>query len=303
MSVVEVRELNKRYGKHKILKDVSFVIEEKEIVGFIGPNGAGKSTVMKCLSSLVYPDSGEIIINNYNLKKAREKALTSVSAMIENPGLFPALSGYENLVYFASLRNIEKARIDEIIEFTKLGDGIKKKVAHYSLGMKQRLGLGIALLSKPKFLILDEPTNGLDPKGIMELREELRELVDSEGISILISSHQLGEIEKISDRIICIDHGEIIETPQNLDSYDAYLVYFNEKDVDSAKNIQLQDAVVEWDDNVAKVHFNSDDGLSTYMEKLVENNIKIKEITRELVDIESVYKEAFGGNYVEKHQE
>ena len=133
MEVVEVNGLCKSLGKKEILKNVSFTIHPHEIVGFIGPNGAGKSTTMKCLTSLLKPDKGSITICGHDLTKERELALSCVSAMIENPGLFPTLNGYENLLYFARLRNISKDRIEEVIRFIKLGSHIKKRTAHYSI--------------------------------------------------------------------------------------------------------------------------------------------------------------------------
>lgn len=187
--IVEVKNLSKKYGKQQILKDVSFELSEREIVGFIGPNGAGKSTTMKCLCSLIFPDAGSIQICGYDLKTEREKALGNLSAMIESPALYPNLTGMQNLKLFANLKQVSNERIKELEVFTKLEKDLHKKVSKYSMGMKQRLALGIALLNKPKFIILDEPTNGLDPSGIIELREILQELKTKENVSILFSSH------------------------------------------------------------------------------------------------------------------
>ncbi len=294
MAIVEVKNVNKNFGKQQVLKNVSFTIEENEIVGFIGPNGAGKSTLMKCLASLVFPDSGEIIINGFDLHKQREKALSSISAMIENPGVFPSSSGYENLMYFAKMQNISKERVEEVIAYTKLGDKINKKAGQYSLGMKQRLGLGIALLSKPKFLILDEPTNGLDPRGIMELREELRFLAKNENISILISSHQLGEIEKVADRIICINKGELLATPKQLHQFDAYRILIEAEDIEKATALTLEGARIHWEKNEAKIQFTSLSLLNDYLALLLKHNVRIQEVCKDVVDIESVYNKIFG---------
>lgn len=293
MSVVEVKGLYKSLGKKEILRNMSFEIGEREIVGFIGPNGAGKSTTMKCLTSLLKPDKGTITICGHDLMKEREKALENVSAMIENPGLFPTLNGYENLLYFAKLRHIPQERIDEMVAFTKLGPHIKKRTAYYSMGMKQRLGLAIALLNNPKFLILDEPTNGLDPNGIMELRKELRELVEHQGISILISSHQLGEIDKIADRTICIHHGQIIEPPKAIQDYYAYTFILDEKDLEKAKDITMEGAGFEWKTNSVDVHFDREEGMHNYLAKLMEKGIIVRDIIKESLDIEKVYQELY----------
>lgn len=293
MRVVEVEGLCKSLGKKEILKDVHFTIHDHEIVGFIGPNGAGKSTTMKCLTSLLKPDKGTIIICGHDVMKEREKALSNISAMIENPGLFPTLSGYENLLYFARMRNISKERMEEIITFTKLGPHLKKRTAHYSMGMKQRLGLGIALLSEPKFMILDEPTNGLDPNGIMELRKELRELCDHHGISLLISSHQLGEIDKIADRIICINQGRIIETPKVVHDYYAYTFIFDENDIELSKQIPMNDVRFDWKSNGVTAYFRNGDGMQQYVALLMQQRIHIKDIMKETIDIEQIYKEIY----------
>ena len=290
----EVRNLCKSFGKHKVLKNVSFSIQDHEIVGFIGPNGAGKSTTMKCMASLIYPTSGQIIIEGHDLAKERELALQYVSAMIEAPGLFPTLSGYENLQYFARLKHVDQKRIEAIASFTRLHKSLDKRAGQYSMGMKQRLGLGIAMLGHPKFLILDEPTNGLDPRGIMELRQELRQLADDEDVSILISSHQLGEIEKVADRIICINQGEIVETPSAIHNAYIYTFYMQEKDLAEAAAIHMEDAQLERVDQGIKAHFRNEKGMNAYLQELLRLHIDIMDIVKENVDIESVYREVYG---------
>ena len=290
----EVKNLCKSFGKHEVLKNVSFTIHDHEIVGFIGPNGAGKSTTMKCMASLIYPSSGQIIIEGHDLAKERELALQYVSAMIEAPGLFPTLSGYENLQYFARLKHVDQKRIDEVAAYTRLHKNLEKRAGQYSMGMKQRLGLGIALLGHPKFLILDEPTNGLDPRGIMELRQELRQLADEEDVSILISSHQLGEIEKVADRIICINQGEIVETPSAVHNAYSYTFYMQEKDLEAAAAMQLEDAQLEREKLGIKARFHNEKGMSMYLQKLLQQHIEVIDIVKETVDIESIYREVYG---------
>lgn len=210
-NVLDVLNLCKSYGNHLVLDDISFSIRENEIVGFIGPNGAGKSTLMKCLCGLIHMDSGNVTICGHDIQSQREKALSHQASLIESPGLFFNMTGYENLEIFASLKNVSKDKLQQMADYTRIGDYLKKPVSSYSLGMKQRLALSIALLSSPQFLMLDEPMNGLDPSGVFELRKELRKMVDEYGMSLLISSHQLNEIEKIADRIIYIENGKIKE--------------------------------------------------------------------------------------------
>ena len=210
-NVLDVLNLCKSYGNHLVLDDISFSIRENEIVGFIGPNGAGKSTLMKCLCGLIHMDSGNVTICGHDIQSQREKALSHQASLIESPGLFFNMTGYENLEIFASLKNVSKDKLQQMADYTRIADYLKKPVSSYSLGMKQRLALSIALLSSPQFLMLDEPMNGLDPSGVFELRKELRKMVDEYGMSLLISSHQLNEIEKIADRIIYIENGKIKE--------------------------------------------------------------------------------------------
>ena len=210
-NVLDVLNLCKSYGNHLVLDDISFSIRENEIVGFIGPNGAGKSTLMKCLCGLIHMDSGNVTICGHDIQSQREKALSHQASLIESPGLFFNMTGYENLEIFASLKNVSKDKLQQMADYTRIADYLKKPVSSYSLGMKQRLALSIALLSSPQFLMLDEPMNGLDPSGVFELRKELRKMVDEQGMSLLISSHQLNEIEKIADRIIYIENGKIKE--------------------------------------------------------------------------------------------
>ena len=163
MKSLVVNKLNKHFGKHHVLKDVSFSLQQGEIVGFISPNGTGKSTTMKCIANLIFPDSGEINIGGYDLAKSRNKALGHLSALIEAPGLYYNLSGMDNLRLFAKLRGVPKERIQEVIEFTGLGNRLQVKANKYSMGMKQRLALGIAVLTQPTFLILDEPFSAWTP--------------------------------------------------------------------------------------------------------------------------------------------
>lgn len=299
-AIVIVDNLNKYYGKRHILKDVSFTIHRNEIVGFIGPNGAGKSTTMKCLCSLVIPDSGKITIDGHDLFEERENALKCQASLIENPGLYLDMSGRKNLNLFARMRNVSKERVKEIEEFTKLGLKLDIKVSQYSMGMKQRLGLGIVLLSKPKFLILDEPSNGLDPRGIIDLRNTLEELVEREDISILFSSHQLGEVEKIAHRIICINNGRILDIP-NITS-DSYSYILQLSDLEKAKPILetiLQSEKIEFlSQDSVKISLSDKKTLSELLRGLLLNKVDVFDINKYMVDIESIYEKVYGDTNV-----
>lgn len=210
MNILEVEELEKKMHKKRIINQLSFQVEEGKIVGFIGPNGAGKTTTLKLITNILIPDSGVVRIGGHNVVKSREKALEHVSGIIENPALYEELTGYENLQFIRKLRKRSKEEMDQMIELTGIGSAIHKKTARYSLGMKQRLAIGMAFLAKPKLLILDEPTNGLDATGVMELRKHIQQMA-KEGTAVLLSSHMLGEVEKVADDIIFIKNGTIVE--------------------------------------------------------------------------------------------
>lgn len=209
--VLEVVNLSKSFGKRKVLNQVNLTIHEGDIVGLIGPNGAGKTTLIKTILNLYKSDSGSVKICGFDIKKDLENALSKTGSIIENPDMYLNLSGKKNLTITALINNInDKEYIDEMVKFVGLSDRIDDKVKKYSLGMKQRLALANALIKRPKLLILDEPTNGLDPYGIKELRMILKKISQEENMSILISSHILSEVENICDRVMIIDKGNII---------------------------------------------------------------------------------------------
>ncbi len=283
--VLIVNGLSKSFGNKKVLDNVSFSVKDKEIVGFIGPNGAGKSTLMKCLCGLIHTDSGSVNLCGYDLNTQREKMLSFQSSLIENPGLFYNMPGLENLDIFASLKSVSKKRMKEMADYTRIGDDLKKLVSSYSLGMKQRLAISIALLSSPKFLMLDEPMNGLDPSGVIELRKELRKMVDEQKMSLLISSHQLKEIEEIADRIIYIENGEIKE----IEEKDQSIVY--QIIVDSAIS---NDRFNKITDNIYTFSIKNQCELSDCLEMLKQDKIKLLDITNISNDLENTYSKIYG---------
>ena len=210
-NILECRSLCKNFGKKQILKDVSFEIKEGDILGFIGPNGAGKTTTIKLILGLQSITSGKVYINGYNVEKEFTKAIEKVGAIVENPDMYMYMSGYDNLKLVSNMyKEIETKRIDEVVKLVKLENRINDKVSKYSLGMRQRLGIAQAILHKPNLLILDEPTNGLDPEGIKEMRELLISLAKNEKMAILISSHNLAELDNFCNKVCIIKNGEII---------------------------------------------------------------------------------------------
>ena len=211
-TVLEVKNLSKWYGSRAAVDNVSFEIFRGEIFGLIGPNGAGKTTIIKMITGLAEPTSGEVYICGKSIQKNFEKAIKNVGGIIENPELYSYMSGYENLKFYASLyKGISKDDINKIVKFVGMEKRIKDKVKNYSLGMRQRVGIAQALLHNPQLLILDEPTNGLDPNGIKELRSFLIDLSRKKNISILVSSHILSEMELLCDTVGIIDGGKIIQ--------------------------------------------------------------------------------------------
>lgn len=210
--VLEVNNLTKKFKDRVAVDDVSFEIIKGEIFGLIGPNGAGKTTIIKMLTGLCAPTNGEIIIDGIRLDKHFEKAISRLGGIIETPNLYTYMSGMENLKFFASLYpDISQDKIAEVIKLVGMEKRINDKVRTYSLGMKQRIGIAQALLHDPKLLILDEPTNGLDPNGIRDMRKFLLDLARKKHISILVSSHILSEMEQLCDTVAIIDGGKILE--------------------------------------------------------------------------------------------
>ena len=212
LPVLSVKNLTKFYGQKKVVNNLSFSLYPGQIFGFVGPNGAGKSTTIKMITGLATISGGDVRISGYSINNAFTKAIADIGAVIEMPQLYPYLSGEKNLKLYGSFYG-KKAieRIPQIVKLVGMENRIKEKVSTYSLGMKQRLGIAQALLCKPNLLILDEPTNGLDPNGIVEIRKILKVLAEKEKMTIIISSHNLAELEQTCDIIGIINNGDLIE--------------------------------------------------------------------------------------------
>ena len=210
-TVLEVLGLKKRIGLKTIVEDITFDMREGEIIGLLGPNGSGKTTIMRMMVGLTKVSKGDVYCFEKPLGIGKTAMLKEVGAMIETPEFYNYMSGWANLKQIARVcgKKVTRARMKELVEFVGLSKVIRKKVKTYSLGMRQRLGLAQALLNDPKVLILDEPVNGLDPQGVQDFRNKLKEIAAT-GVSILISSHLLDEIEKVCDRVIVIEKGKII---------------------------------------------------------------------------------------------
>ena len=210
MSVIKVQNISKHFGSLKAVDDLSFEVQAGQVFGFLGQNGSGKSTTIRMLLSLIHPTSGQIEIFGKRIEKDREAILEQVGAIIERPDLYPYLSASEHLELFAKVRKqkIGEADINATLEKVGLAHRAKDKVQTFSLGMKQRLGIGIALVHNPSLIILDEPTNGLDPQGIADIRQLIQFLAKEEGKTVLVSSHLLSEIEQVAHQILIIHQGK-----------------------------------------------------------------------------------------------
>lgn len=299
-TILKCENLCKRFSKKQILKNVSFEINEGDILGFIGPNGAGKTTTIKLMLGLQSITSGKVTINGFDIEKNFTKAIEKVGAIVENPDLYMYLSGYENLKLIANLyKGIDEKRIQEVVKLVKLENRIKDKVSKYSLGMRQRLGIAQAILHKPNLLILDEPTNGLDPEGMKEMRELLTDLAQKEKMAILISSHNLAELDNLCNKVCIIKNGEIIETSDITEikrESNTNFIIFEVEDTKSIKTIIKKSTIID------KKQFKIDtkkEEIPELVEKLVENKIKIYSIKPEEKSLEQAFFERTGGNIIE----
>lgn len=268
---IKVRNVSKEINGKKILDNINFDIYEGEIVGLVGPNGAGKSTLLKIMSGLYPNDEGLVEYYSIDLKHNYEKAMSLVGTLIESPDLYKNLSGFDNLELFKSMfKDVDEKRIKEIVEIVEMEKHLGKKFKTYSLGMKERLGIAASLINKPKILILDEPTNGLDPIGVKNVMNLLKEM---KGTTILISSHLLSEIEQLCDRVIFINSGKIVSIKTLDKSSNKKNVTFEVNDFSKAKLLLYNYCI---NDNLEV--YETDETISKLTEKLVFNNIKVYRI-------------------------
>lgn len=292
--VLKLVNIVKKYGNKTIIDNLSLSVESGQVYGFLGPNGAGKTTTIKMIVGLISIDSGSITINEIDIVKDHKKAMENVGAIVENPDLYDYLSGMENIQLYSRLRNVKKSRIDEVIELVDLKSRINDKVKKYSLGMKQRLGLAAALLHKPKLLILDEPTNGLDPAGIKKLRDTLKELAHKENIAVFVSSHMLSEMQLMCDKVAIIDGGKIIkvDTVNNLEkSNNKYILKVS--DIDKSLNVLKDKCICQISNNDLIIQY--DDKISNIVKELTNNDIEIYSLNNEEDSLEDEFLKITGG--------
>lgn len=292
--------LYKKFGKKQIIKDLSLELYEGDILGFIGPNGSGKTTTIKMILGLQNINSGKVKIKGFDIEKDFEKAISHVGAIVENPDMYMYLSGRKNLELVANMyKGITKKRIDEIINIVGLENRINDKVAKYSLGMRQRLGIAQALIHNPEILILDEPTNGLDPEGIKELRDLLKYLAIKENKSILISSHNLSELESFCNKVCIIKSGVIIETAEVKDikheiANNTYLIEVD-KPNEALKLFKNHESVQN-----QFIEFKADkEKIPNIIKDLVKNDIKVYSLKEIEISLEDAFLNRVGGNQID----
>ena len=278
--ILKCDNLHKKFGKKEILKGVSVEVNKGDILGFIGPNGAGKTTTIKLILGLQSITSGSVKINGYDIEKNFTKAIEKLVA-----NLYPS---------------VKKERIDEVIKLVGLSNRIFDKVSKYSLGMRQRLGIAQAILHKPNLLILDEPTNGLDPEGIKEIRELLKELAEKEGMAVFISSHNLAELETFCNKVCIIKNGVVVETSK-IDEVkrsvenECYII-----EVENTNSISsiIKEKIEILDSNQFKVNMEREN-IPKLIHELVLRNVKIYSVRKEEMSLEDAFLKKTGGNIIE----
>ncbi|WP_430788718.1 ABC transporter ATP-binding protein [Virgibacillus flavescens] len=301
---MQLIDVHKKIGKKEIIKGLSFTINRGEVFGFIGPNGAGKTTTIRMMVGLMNITEGDIRILGNSIKTNHKEAIREVGAIVENPEMYPFMSGLQNLQHYARMiPGVTKDRIQEVVKLVGLEKPIKERTGKYSLGMRQRLGIAQALLHKPSVLILDEPTNGLDPAGIREIRKYIRSLAESENVAVIISSHLLAEIEQMCDRIGIIKNGELITTQHlNETSDDKQAHHINievdptEKAIELLKtHHELEPHLVE---NSISFQGNKKD-IPVYIQTLVNNQISIYQVGVSKSTLEEKFFDLIGENKIE----
>ncbi|MFZ0444391.1 MAG: ABC transporter ATP-binding protein [Bacillus sp. (in: firmicutes)] len=295
---LSVRHLRKTIGRKEIIKGLNFELKKGEVFGFLGPNGAGKTTTIRMLTGLIRPTDGTISICGYDVRKEFTKAMQYLGCIVENPELYPFLSGWDNLVHFANmLPSVTEKKIKETVAFVGLDKRIHDKVKTYSLGMRQRLGIAQALLNSPKVLILDEPTNGLDPAGIREMREFIRNLAEKEGLSVLVSSHLLGEIQQLCDRVAIMLDGEIIrvDSVENLLTKQEKLVWKVDPLLEGKAVLErTTEVVVDGDYLITPFE---EDKAAQWSKALIEEGVSIIEMNRKVPVLEELFLQLTGSEH------
>lgn len=303
---IKLIDVKKTINNKEIIKGLTFEINKGEVFGFIGPNGAGKTTTIRMMVGLMKLTDGDVIIQGHSINSDFKKAVREVGAIVENPEMYPFMTGIQNLKHYANMvPGITDDRINDVVALVGLEKVLKEKVGRYSLGMRQRLGIAQALLHNPSVLILDEPTNGLDPAGIREIRQYIRQLATKENVAVIISSHLLSEIELMCDRIGIIKNGELVSI-QNI----------HDSESDSEKQLQQIEliatpiehvmTILENEFNIKSVHIDQSLAFQCEKEKipelvrsLVSHNIDIYQLNKAKASLEDKFFDVIGENIIE----
>lgn len=304
--VLTVNQVTKTMGKKNIVDKLSFDIHRGEIVGLLGPNGAGKTTTIRMIVGLIEMSQGDVLVKGHSIKSDFVQAVRHIGGIIENPEFYPYMSGYDNLRQYQRMsEGVTITRIMEVVKLVGLQDAIHKKVRAYSLGMRQRLGIAQALLHNPSILILDEPTNGLDPAGIREMRDYLKQIARDEGIAILVSSHLLSEMELMCSRVVVIQEGKFVTersiggtvaneelTTVSLRVNDTAMA---EQSVQHLKDIILINSSVEEGMITLQLH---EEDIPTLIQSLCDARVRIYRVEEMKSSLEEEFLKWTGGNRI-----
>ncbi|MBZ3776943.1 ATP-binding cassette domain-containing protein [Lentilactobacillus otakiensis] len=272
MKILSVSNLNQSFGSRHVLNDISFDIKSGTIVGLVGPNGAGKSTIMKDILGLLDYQSGTITVAGTNTSFQDHRPLKQVGALIEYPGLYPFLTGWDNLKLFAT----STANVEKVVSELHMNSYIKKRAGHYSLGMKQKLGIALALVNEPDLVILDEPMNGLDPQSVKDLRDLIKQMAGN-GTTFLISSHILSELEKLADDLIVIKQGRIIQhtSMKEMLNRDSHFIILKTSDDRAANSLVVNAGYQVTASQPLTIIESESDEVAKILSLLSENNIEV----------------------------
>lgn len=302
-AAMKIIDLHKNIGRNHIIKNLNFEIRSGEVFGFIGPNGAGKTTTIRMMVGLLGITKGDVVIQGHSIKKDYTKAISEVGAIVENPEMYPFMTGLQNLKHFARMSDgVTSERIEEVVELVGLEKAIRTKVNKYSLGMRQRLGIAQALLHRPSVLILDEPTNGLDPTGIREIRKYIRRLAFEDNVSVIVSSHLLSEIELMCDRIGIIQNGELIAIKDLHEKAETneYIVNLDVYPVEEAIFILRDMTAMEILDTNRRIQIKTiRDNIPYLVTTLVQNDIQVYGVNVIQSTLEDQFIEMIGENIIE----
>ncbi|SDK29410.1 ABC-2 type transport system ATP-binding protein [Sediminibacillus albus] len=303
-SAMQLIDVKKNIGSKQIIKGLNFDIYPGEVFGFLGPNGAGKTTTIRMMVGLMKLTEGDVLIEGKSIKTEYKEAIRRVGAIVENPEMYPFMTGWKNLQHYARMMPaVTEERIKEVVTLVGLDKAINEKVGRYSLGMRQRLGIAQALLHNPSILILDEPTNGLDPSGIREIRRYIRNLAEKENVAVIVSSHLLSEIELMCDRIGIIKNGELIaiETVQEaLNKTDVKDIHIEAVPLETGRNIvqeKLQiNAAIEKEELVLSA---KREEIPSIIKSLVDGQVEIFGVQVKRSTLEDKFLDLIGENTIE----